>query len=273
MKNRFTSLAFLWLLSLPFFVSCNPNDQKQDEQPLIALSKAYDTYSNWLLAADSNLNFVNLYGMPVEQALKKLSEADGVLVTGGEDIHPGWYGRAEDTAVCNTINPYRDTLDAAIVKAAIREKIPLLGICRGMQIMNISLGGSLFADLPSQYSKEIAHRNPPFSDTLHDIIINQASVLHLIANTHSVAVVSNHHQGVRDLAPGLRKVAETTDALPEAVEWDRPAGKSFLLGVQFHPERNRKGALSQALASYFTIEARRYFQEKQSHTSENDAVR
>jgi putative glutamine amidotransferase len=258
-KSYLSALVLLLLLS---FAGCNTRQEnKQSDYPVIALSKSYDTYQEWLLASDSAVEFINLYGLPVSEAIEKLSLSDGIVVTGGEDIHPDNYGRAGDTTLCNTINTYRDSLDAAIVTYASREGIPLLGICRGMQMMNVALGGSLYADIPTQYPGKVAHRMPEFEDTLHTVTVNQASLLHLIGDEYQAEVISNHHQGVRELAPDLRVVAKADDDLTEALEWKEPAGKGFMLGVQFHPERH-SSKLSAAISKHFTEEVKRYHLKK-----------
>lgn len=262
MKKRIQTRLLLLILTSVVLAGCNTQPKKAEgDYPVIALSKSYETYQDWLLASDSAVEFVNLYGLTVDEAIEKLSLSDGIVLTGGEDIHPENYGRAGDTSLCNTINTYRDSLDDAIITYASQEGIPLLGICRGMQMMNVALGGSLYADIPTQYPGKVAHRMPEFQDTLHAVTINQASMLHLIFEGHSASVVSNHHQGVRRLAPGLRKVAQSEDNLPEAIEWEEPADKGFLLGVQFHPERNNS-KLSGALSEYFTQEIQRYYRKK-----------
>ncbi|MGM0566272.1 MAG: gamma-glutamyl-gamma-aminobutyrate hydrolase family protein [Bacteroidota bacterium] len=257
------------LLFLFVVTGCGIQDAKEDSGPVIALSKSYDTYREWLLDADSSLQFVNLYELSEAEVTEKLKQVDGVVVTGGEDIHPQWYDRPEDTVLCNTINRRRDSLDISIIKTSADENIPLLGICRGMQAMNVALGGSLYADLPTQFSESTAHRNPPFEDTLHQITVNQASLLHLIAEAYEANVVSNHHQGVREIAPELRAVAFSDDELAEALEWKKPAGKNFFLGVQFHPERNEKGAIPPKLADYFIREVQRYARKKAENSSSN----
>lgn len=255
---------------LVLLAGCGGRDSKQDTGPLIALSKSYDSYQEWLLEADSSVQFVDLYELTQSQITEKMKQVDGVVVTGGEDIHPQWYDRPEDTVLCNTIDRRRDSLDIRIIKTAAAENIPLLGICRGMQAMNVALQGSLYADLPEQFSENTVHRKPPFEDTLHSITINQASLLHLIAETHQATVVSNHHQGIRKTAPKLRTVASSEDGLPEALEWKKPAGKSFFLGVQFHPERNDPGVISPKLARYFVGEVQRFASRQADNDSQGE---
>lgn len=249
--------------------SCDSAPEQKEPLPVIGLSKSYNTYQEWLQDADSSITFVNLYGLPVDEALDKMSTFSGVLLTGGEDIHPSRYQQAADTAMCNTIDTYRDSLESAIIHKAVQEGIPLLGICRGMQMMNVVLGGTLYADIPSQLSFSVAHRKPEFEDTLHRVEINQVSMLHLIGEVHEAVVLSNHHQGVDELAHDLRAVANADDGLIEAVEWEKPAGKSFFLGVQFHPERNHESELSTSLAAYFTKEVDAYYHEQFQVQSES----
>jgi|AntRauTorcE11898_2_1112593.scaffolds.fasta_scaffold00232_7 putative glutamine amidotransferase len=254
MKSRHTLLVFLALTLVVFFGSCRPAPEKEAKQTVIALSKSFDTYKEWLLEADSTLSFINLYGLPIDKALEELNQSNGLLLTGGEDIHPSRYQRSGDTVLCNSIDTYRDSLEIALVAQAAEDNIPLLGICRGMQLMNVALGGSLHADISTQFSTTVAHRMPEYEDTTHHVVINQVSLLHLIAETHDTQVVSNHHQGVDKPAQDLRVVAHSGDGLAEALEWQKPAGKRFFLGVQFHPERNRNSDLSASIAAYFAKE-------------------
>lgn len=254
MKNL-QNLVFTFLLT--FILSACHVSSPPADAPVVALSKSKPAYEQWLHEADSTLVFVNLYALPHDEALKQMEQADALLLTGGEDIHPKWYGQPEDTVLCNAINLHRDSLEIRMLNRAIELELPILGICRGLQIINVSLGGSLIPDIPSRLGEEVLHRKPPYKPVKHPIKINQASLLYMLSGKNTAYVVSNHHQGIDRLAESVRVVASTADGLPEAVEWKQPATKPFFLGVQFHPEGNSHGnGVSTALAKSFAAAAR-----------------
>lgn len=257
MKKRILSLSSIIVVIVLFLSACQPPNTKENGMLQIALSRSADSYQQWLLQSDSNINFIDLYGLPVEKAVEVLQNCDGVVITGGEDIHPSRYQQPEDTVLCNGFNLYRDTLDAAIVMRAVEYEIPVFAICRGLQMTNVALGGSLVVDIPSQWNGAVAHRKPEYADVLHPVTLNQASLLQIIAGQRQVDVISNHHQGIDRVAEDLRVVARAADGLPEAIEWKDPVNRSFLLGVQFHPERYANSEFSMALAEFFLKEVRK----------------
>lgn len=189
-----------------------------------------------------------------------LELADGVLFTGGPDIHPAHYG--QDTHLhCGSVCPERDRLELALLPLAIDAKKPILGICRGIQLLNVALSGTLYQDLPSQFRQEfpIAH-DQPFDPALpaHTVEVVAGTLLERIvtgkgrnaADTCAVGadhpadhagdtgirlpVNSLHHQAVCNLAPGLIASAYAPGNLIEAIE--KPDYPAFFLGVQWHPE-------------------------------------
>ncbi|MDZ7775150.1 MAG: gamma-glutamyl-gamma-aminobutyrate hydrolase family protein [Bacteroidales bacterium] len=127
MKSRHTLLVILALTLVVFFGSCRPAPEKEAKQPVIALSKSFNTYKEWLLEADSTLSFINLYGLPVDKALEELNQCSGLLLTGGEDIHPSRYQRSGDTVLCNSIDTYRDSLEIALVATGCRGQYSFTG--------------------------------------------------------------------------------------------------------------------------------------------------
>lgn len=260
-SSRILPLAvFLLLIN-----GCKTDSGSQEDQPTIAISKTAsgEKYQEWLKAADSNFHFINLYDLSVDSAVAALDECSGFLLTGGEDIHPAWYNQPGDTVKCNAINLYRDSLEYYAVRKSFNLQIPVLGICRGMQMINVGAGGSLMPDIPSQLGKEVLHREPPFKDVFHPITINQASLLYSAVGVTEADVLSNHHQGIDRMSEKLRDVAHTSDDLPEAIEWKKPYGKPFLLGVQFHPEAmDRDKPVSKPLAKRFLRAVRRNFNKK-----------
>lgn len=159
---------------------------------------------------------------------------DGFLFTGGPDVHPSRYD--EDVMrYCGAINEKRDTLEILLLQEANRLNKPVLGICRGIQLINVALGGSLYQDIPTQVAAEpIAHsQHPPYDIPIHSVAVERSSPLYSIVKKETMMVNSTHHQAVKDIAPPLRCAAWSKDGLAECVYLP---GKPFFMGVQWHPE-------------------------------------
>jgi putative glutamine amidotransferase len=167
-----------------------------------------------------------------------LEDAAGVLLTGGGDVDPARYGEAMDPTF-EAAEEGRDAYEAEIVRLAVERNLPLLAICRGVQILNVAMGGSLIQDIPSQHPGTINHSlTEPKYAIAHDVRVAAGSRLHAalqdrIGVDHTMPVNSRHHQAIKALAPGLTVTATAPDGIIEAVE--RP-GAAFCLGVQWHPE-------------------------------------
>ena len=158
---------------------------------------------------------------------------DGFLFTGGQDVDPAVYG-AEKTELCGECCPERDTMEKLLLDIAMKRDIPVLGICRGIQFINACLGGTLWQDIPTQFSDKLTHcQKPPYNKSVHDVMIDRNSPLYELLKKECIAVNSYHHQGVRELSPELQSMASAPDGLVEAVY--APDHK-FLWAVQWHPE-------------------------------------
>lgn len=158
---------------------------------------------------------------------------DGFLFTGGQDVDPAVYG-AEKTELCGECCPERDTMEKLLFDIAMKRDIPVLGICRGIQFINACLGGTLWQDIPTQFSDKLTHcQKPPYNKPVHDVMIDRDSPLYELLKKECIAVNSYHHQGVRELSPELKSMASAPDGLVEAVY--APDHK-FLWAVQWHPE-------------------------------------
>jgi putative glutamine amidotransferase len=160
-------------------------------------------------------------------------------LSGGSDLDPGYYGEAPDTELGPTI-PERDTFEMALVGLALRRGIPILGICRGMQVLNVALGGTLYQDLPSQWEGDVLkHRQTiPKWRPSHEVEVRDGSYIAEVMGRDVVKVNSYHHQGVKDLAEGLVVTGRSADGVVEAVE-ARNISEHWLLGVQWHAEAMR----------------------------------
>lgn len=155
-----------------------------------------------------------------------LKALDGVVFSGGEDVNPAWYGE-EIWNETVEIDPVRDRSDSLLARAALDSGKPVLAICRGMQLMNVVMGGSLWQDIPSQVPETVGHGG----GVVHKIGLETGSVLADIYGPDSLAVNSFHHQAVKDPAPGFRVTARSAEGLAEAAESNQ------VTGVQFHPEK------------------------------------
>jgi putative glutamine amidotransferase len=162
-----------------------------------------------------------------------LERLDGVLLSGGYDVHPCWFGERE-VHVTAEIDQARDRSEMPLIQAAVESGRPLLAICRGIQTLNVAMGGTLVQDLPSERPSGIQHRQTEARHVeTHAVEVAPDSRLGEIIGARRMGVNSFHHQAVKELAPGLRATAWAPDGLIEAVEG---AGPRFMLGVQFHPE-------------------------------------
>lgn len=227
------SLPAFAFLALLIVVSCTSMNRKP---VTIALSAANANYVAWMRQTDSSMIIHDLRSMPVDSALEIMKHCDGLLLCGGEDVEPAYYGKTADSARCE-MNPSRDTLEMALLEYAFQKKMPVLGICRGLQLINVALGGTLVVDIPADRPSDIAHRCDDYMKCFHLVRTVEESVLYRITKADSTPVTSNHHQGIEKIAPPLKISAFAPDGLPEAIEWSDPESKSFLLAVQWHPER------------------------------------
>ena len=177
------------------------------------------------------------------------SLCDGLLLTGGHDVSPALYGEAP-LPVCGACCPERDRMESILLRLAMAENKPVLGICRGLQFMNAALGGSLWQDLPSQHPSGISHHGtPPYDRPVHAVTVLPDTPLSAVLGESSLPVNSYHHQAVRELAPCLRPMALSPDGLVEAA-WHPEM--HFLWGVQWHPEFSfRTDAASRSLFRAF----------------------
>ena len=171
--------------------------------------------------------------------------ADGVLLTGGDDIHPDLYDRHLPRAVRKTIGTTpdggrRDRCELILIDETFRQRKPLLAICRGHQLLNIALGGRLIADIRRQVPGALNHQHlDKPGELVHEVPLTTGSLLAKIARKRILGVNSSHHQGVLEPAEPLVAVARTHDGIVEAMELKPEAARRmpFLLSVQFHPER------------------------------------
>ena len=188
-----------------------------------------------------------------------LDDCDGVLLTGGADIDPKYYGAAERHPTTKP-DPSRDEYELALARAALARDMPLFAICRGVQLLNVAAGGTLVQDIPSERPSAVVHRlrEPPTS-TPHTVEVRAntalASLLGPAGRSSAVPVNSRHHQAIDEVAPAFAVSASAPDGIVEAIE--RP-GATFCLGVQWHPENYWRTGEFSSLFKGFVDAARRW---------------
>lgn len=178
-----------------------------------------------------------------QEAASMLALCDGLLISGGEDVAPVRYGE-DALAACGAVSAARDEFELALLAAAERRTMPVLGICRGEQILNVYYGGTLVQDIESQLSLPKALHSPDHYKAAHSITIAPQTRLAAIYGAGTLAVNSSHHQCVKQTH--MTVSARDDNGIVEAIELD---GERFVLGVQWHPERMADERLFAAFAA------------------------
>jgi putative glutamine amidotransferase len=162
-----------------------------------------------------------------------MDSVSGLVLTGGEDVDPARYGEKRNEKV-RYVNAARDTTEVALIEAAKARGKPVLAICRGIQILNVALGGTLVQDIPSQCDTSIAHDEDSPRDTRsHEISVEPGSLIAKAVGTEHLTVNSFHHQSVKRVADGMRVTARAPDGIIEGLE---STGDWWVMAVQWHPE-------------------------------------
>ncbi len=211
-------------------------------KPIIAILGAIDddktvtlqnTYTR-AIEASGGLPLIIPYTENEESLAQYVKICDGFLFSGGCDIEPRKFG--EDTLTeCGKIQLYRDYIELEIFKRAFNEKKPIMGICRGIQLINVALGGTLYQDIPTQISTDIPHRQTEQKNQpSHSVkILSDTPLMELVARERMTAN-SFHHQSIKALGEGLEVMALSDDGIIEAVYFN---GENYILAYQWHPER------------------------------------
>ncbi len=162
-----------------------------------------------------------------------LDACDGFVFTGGQDVAPELYGEKKLPECCYQA-PLRDQQELYMLRKLRHMNKPVLGICRGMQMMNVALGGSLYQDLPTQAPSSVSHRqDKPYDLPHHQVKLQRDTLLYSILDTDTLSINSMHHQAVKSPGPDLTPSAFAPDGIVEAIEL---SGHPFFLGLQWHPE-------------------------------------
>jgi putative glutamine amidotransferase len=178
---------------------------------------------------------------------------DGVVLGGGCDVEPSRYGEAPRPDARLELDPERDATDFELFAQAWPRGTPILGVCRGLQVINVALGGTLVQDIPTEQPSQVVHQHPDAEEEQksrrdHTVVIQPGTRLSAIARVAEVAVNSRHHQAIGRPGRGLRIAAKAPDGLVEAVESET---EPWLLAVQWHPENLAADPVSQRLFSEF----------------------
>jgi putative glutamine amidotransferase len=188
----------------------------------------------------------------VREPDEMLDRIDGLILAGGADVDPSSYGAEPHPATNGTV-PERDEVELALARRAVERDMPVLGICRGMQVLNVAMGGTLVQHVPDEVGHgEHRRHSGTFDDSDHDVRLDPGSLAVLATGEELHGIKSHHHQAVATLGDGLAITGRSTlDDLPEAIE---APGCRFVLGVQWHPEADDRSRVVGALVT----EAERY---------------
>jgi putative glutamine amidotransferase len=194
----------------------------------------YDWYRKALHSAAATLEYeIEIIDLSSQNLT---NEVDGILFTGGADIQPARYGKQDEEYLCSEIDEARDQLEFTIADEAEKNEIPVLGICRGLQLLNVHRGGTLITDIEAFGGS--SHRKVDGFDARHKVRIEPGSYLRRILSEGEGEVNSAHHQAVERVGEGLTASARAMgDGTIEALEWEDATGRPFLLAIQWHPER------------------------------------
>jgi putative glutamine amidotransferase len=218
-------------------------------------------YIHWL----RNDPGVEVVTLSKKTPVSDLTGIDGIVLSGGTDIHPERYGGSCDyvKAPSNGWDKQRDSFEEELFKSALDNQIPVLGICRGLQLINVALNGTLVQDLGE--GDNIHEGNP---DKLHSIELKSGTLLTALAEQGKINVNSAHHQAIDRLGEGLMISATAEGNIIEGIEWENPTKKPFLMAVQWHPERMFRfnlavSPLSQSIREIFLKEVKKTKLKKQ----------
>ncbi|HEY6072422.1 MAG TPA: gamma-glutamyl-gamma-aminobutyrate hydrolase family protein [Anaerolineales bacterium] len=215
-------------MSRPLIGITTGNDQNANGHPTTVLLRSY--LDAVIGAGGLPIPIPSSY--PEEMLPDLFSRLDGILFSGGGDIAREHFKGAEHPKI-HRVDPDRDRTELTLLRSAADEGKPFLGICRGIQVMNVALGGTLYTHLPDQLPNALDHPGSRYRELVHLVNVDESVRLAGILGETLLHVNSLHHQGVKDLAPSLNAVGYAPDGLIEAVELP---GHPYAIGVQWHPE-------------------------------------
>ena len=231
-------------MTKPPLILVSPNiEKKGDEFGDLSISLS-ETYQRVLMGAGA-IPWALAATVSRELIAECVRRCDGVLLTGGEDVDPRLYAnglpaRLRKTVTVTPDGGERDLRELLLIDEVFRQRKPLLGVCRGHQVLNVALGGTLVVDVRTQLPKAINHRRMDRrSELVHEVRLTETGVLAKITGSKSLSVNSTHHQAVGRVAPLLQVIARSDDGVVESMQLKPSQARMlpFLLTVQFHPER------------------------------------
>ena len=203
----------------------------------------WENYPKWIKGNDANIELVELHWEKhnLDEVWDLVEDCDGIVLTGGVDIHPRFYEseRLEFPNGDGKFNEERDEFEMHVFETAMNFKLPVLAICRGLQLVNVALGGDLIQDLEEAGKKN--HRRINDVDDEHTISISENSLLKEVVGSSSGNINGAHHQAIGKLSDELVATATSPDGVIEAAELKVKEGESWMLAVQWHPERMKSG--------------------------------
>ncbi len=193
----------------------------------------YEYYPSWIKGDNPDIEIIKLSITNFDD----IKKCDGIVLSGGVDTHPKFYQnkRLNYPIAPDKFNVARDKFELNIFEYAQEKNIPVLGVCRGMQLVNVALGGDLIQDI--QESGKLDHRRHGNIDGIHKIDVVKDSLLFKITGSDKGIINSAHHQALGRIANDLKVNAFSPDGIAEGIEWKNKKGKPFLICVQWHPER------------------------------------
>jgi putative glutamine amidotransferase len=232
-----------------------PSTAKKGEEFADASISLSNRYADAIIAAGG---LPQIFPATTDRSVctESVQRCDGVLLTGGDDIDPQLYAQDLPEELAKTLGPLepeRDRWEAGLIAEVFEQRKPLFGICRGHQMLNVAMGGTLLVDIATQVPGALNHqRMDRKTEPVHEITLAADSLLARLGGRPTLAVNSTHHQAIGALAEGLRVVGQSSDGVIEAVELKEPARLPFLLAVQFHPERliDNDGLYRQLFSSF-----------------------
>lgn len=212
-------------------------------KPLIGIVPSIHENERYYFTMEDNVEAIKRTGgipviLPYIEGTSELTQLitsiDGLYLAGGNDVDPIYFDE-EPHPQLGEVNPTRDAFELQILKQMLAQNKPILGICKGCQMINVVLGGTLYQDIHAQMNQSLVQhqQNSPHSYPTHQIVLEKKSQLHQIINESSIKVNSRHHQAIRTLGKSLMVTSRTQDGLIESIE---STAHDFVIGVQWHPE-------------------------------------
>lgn len=199
----------------------------------------WENYPKWIKGNDDHIEIVELHWEKhnLDEVWDLVEDCDGIVLTGGVDIHPRFYEneRLEFPNGDGKFNEERDEFEMHVFETALNFHLPVLAICRGLQLVNVALGGDLIQDLEETGKKN--HRRMSDVDDAHTISISEGSLLNQVIGNVSATINGAHHQAIGRLSDELMATAFSPDGVIEAIEWKDKTDEPWLMAVQWHPER------------------------------------